>query len=142
MKKLLFVMSLFIIFFICCSCSTKENKSKIKKIEIYYVSLYTTTFTRVDCDRFYDSFSDSMDSLTIMDVKVLSEFEKELNSLQLADSSYHSPDTRIKMKVLYETHNEELCFDTFVIERNGKIYYFSDKFKKLLHRIGIIKELW
>ena len=142
MKNQWYFMLLLTVFFTCSSCSIKENNPKIRRIEIHYVSLYTTTFTKVDCDRFYNDFSDSMDHLTITDKKLLSEFEKELNSLQLADSSYHSPDTRIKMKILYENRSEELCFDTFVIEKDGKIYYFSDKFKKLMHRILIIKELW
>jgi len=142
MKKQLYVISLLITFIICYSCSRKENDPNISKVEIQYVFLYTTTFINVDCDKFYDYFSDSMDSLTITDKKILSEFEKELSCLKLADSHYKSPDVRIKMKVFYKNHTEELCLDTFVIERNGKLYLFSDKFKKLLNKVGVIKELW
>jgi hypothetical protein len=142
MKKQLYVISILIIIFICYSCSRKEHNPNIKKVEIHYVFLYNATFTNVDCNKFYDYFSGSMDSLTITDKKTLSEFEKELNGLKLADSKSKSPDVRIKMKVSYENHIEELCLDAFVIERDGKLYIFSDKFKKLLYKAGAIKELW
>ena len=141
MRIQLCVISLLIIF-ICCSCSKKEHNPNITKVEVHYVFLYTTTFTNVNCDKFYDYFSDSMDSMTITDKKVLSEFQEELHCLKLANSNFKSPDVRIKMKVFYENYIEELCLDTFVIEKNGKLYIFSDKFKKLLHKEGIIKELW
>jgi hypothetical protein len=142
MKKRLYIISLFITLFSCYSCSKKENNPNIIKVEIYYVFLYTTTFTNVDCDKFYDCFSDSMDSLTITDKKILSEFEKEISCLKLANSYTKQPDVRIIMKVFYKNHKEDLCLDSFVIEKNGKLYLFSDKLKKLLNKVGVVKKIW
>jgi len=142
MKRKLYIILLLITLLICYSCSKNGNNPNIKKIEIHYVSLYTTTFIKVECNNFYDYFSDSMDSLTIIDKKVLSEFEKDLDCLKLTDSYNKSPDARIKMTVFYENHIEELCIDNFVIQRNGKLYFCSNKFKKLLYKVGVIKELW
>jgi hypothetical protein len=111
----------------------------LSHIDIYYVNFEIETVISVDCNDFHNAFSTEIKNISIIDKKILTQFEHEFKSLKLANSDMPTPDTRIQIKA-YRGENVELyCIGQFTIIKNDELYNFSDSFRGLLEKINVIR---
>jgi len=128
MKKknnLLFVL----IMIISLSC----NAQKIERIDILFVDSDIETPFRISCDKFEEYFGEDIDSISIEDPVLIEKFSNEINNLVIADKEKYSlPDTRKKLKLIYNHNLLEICLDNFVVSKGGKLFLYSDTLKGLI----------
>lgn len=129
----------FILVFSMISCNSmpKTNHCSIHKVDIFYVNFEIITPFTINCDEFFSSFPDSK-KVIITDYKILCKLEDELKNLKLANESWPSPDTRIKLIVYKDNKTETYCIGQFTITDGNKIFIFSDSFKAFLRSIDVL----
>lgn len=157
MKKYMYL--LIILLLLCCfSCLKRNNVSQsnhilterntiinddtiqvdILKIDICYEDINNLHVIHINCDEFENTCNDQYENLSIINKRTLSKFEKEFNSLQIAQSSTPKPDARIHINVYRQGIIESYCIGMFSVMKEGVIYEFSDSLWKLLEDINVI----
>lgn len=112
-------------------CSSQE----IKRIDILFVDPEIETPFRIQCNKFEEFFKDDIDSISIKDDSLIKQFASELDRLEKADSTKFSlPDTRMKIKIIYQKESQELCIDRFVVSKNDDLFIYSESLKLLINK--------
>lgn len=133
-NKLLLVMLLFPLFSLNCS------SQNIKRIDIKFVEIEIETPYQIRCENFDDFFQSEIDSISINDDKIITEFKEEIGKLNKADlAKYSMPDTRIKISIIYQDSINELCLDRFILSNQIDVFVLSENFKILLKKYSVIK---
>ncbi len=109
-----------------------QSKTSVPTIEIKSVNKDISTYTRVDCSRFEESFEQNeMKTRTIRGNRKIDDFITELEKLEMQDRK-DGTDTRALITIKYSDHTETICADKFSIYRNGTCYKITEKLKKLI----------
>lgn len=109
------------------------NAQKIERIDILFVDSDIETPFRISCDKFEEYFGEDIDSISIEDPVLIEKFSNEINNLVIADKEKYSlPDTRKKLKLIYNHNLLEICLDNFVVSKGGKLFLYSDTLKGLI----------
>jgi len=120
------------------SCSSQ----KINRIDILYVDPEIETPFRIKCEEFEKFFIADLDSVSIHNNALIQKFSDELEKLSKADiAKYSLPDTRIKIKLIYEDKINELCADKFVITKQNDIYILSESLKAFINN-AVFNMVW
>lgn len=136
--------SLFSIFFNMESCNTFEKKAgnsiqeiavemKIEKIEIRYVDMFITTFSRVGCSEFDNKFPKISLKKRLESKKDILEFENMLNKALSKGAKIKNIDTRVKAKLFYTTGDvKQVCFGLNGLDLDGTKYSIDKTFTDYL----------
>lgn len=131
MKNILLFFVLLLFTLISFRCISEE----IKRIDIIFVDPEIETPFRIKCEEFEKFFTNNLDSVSIQDDALIQQFLKELEKLSKADlAKYSLPDTRIKIKFIYEDKIIELCIDRFVITKQNDTYILSESLKAIINK--------
>jgi len=131
MKKKNKIVVLLLLTLISFGCNSEE----IKRIDIIFVDPEIETPFRIKCEEFEKFFIDDLDSVSIQDDALIQQFLNELEKLSKADlTKYSLPDTRIKIKLIYEDKINELCADKFVITKQNDTYILSESLKAIINK--------
>ena len=138
MKKKNKIVVLLLLTLISFGCNSEE----IKRIDIIFVDPEIETPFRIKCEEFEKFFIDDLDSVSIQDDALIQQFLNELEKLSKADlTKYSLPDTRIKIKLIYEDKINELCADKFVITKQNDIYILSESLKAFINN-AVFNMVW
>jgi hypothetical protein len=111
------------------------NSQDIKRIDVVFVNPEIETPFRIKCEEFEKFFAKELDSVSIHYDAPIQQFLSELAKLSKADlAKYSLPDTRIKIKLIYEDKTNELCMDRFVISKQNDLYILSESLKTFIYK--------
>ncbi len=106
---------------------------KIEKIEIRYVHMFITTFSRVGCSEFDNKFSKISLKKTLESKKDILEFEDMLNKTLSNGGKINNIDTRVKAKLFYTTGDvKQVCFGLNGLDLDGAKYSIDKTFTDYL----------
>jgi hypothetical protein len=105
-----------------------EKKTDVVKIEIYYIHLGVTTQVYIQCGGFEKSRKKVL--LARKDIcTFLNYFEETIKANNIYEGEM---DARGKIKLYFKDgHIENYCFGNYILEYQGKIYYYSDQIESL-----------
>ena len=142
MKSLALIMP----FLLLLSCHSKERNQEtgdhqvedasqleVEKIEIVYVDMFTTTFARVKCSEFDETFSNVKEAKTLVNPDEILEFKKLIKQTFNDKQKKENIDVRVKATMHYEDGTEkEVCLGMHGLDLEGTRYSISTEFMEYL----------
>jgi len=112
-----------------------KEKGSPKRVEINYVDPFILTFSRVECDDFYDYFEET--SYVSFDGEIANQFVEMISSLEEIDSKFDKKvDTRAKIKIVTDKGVKSICFGLTSLEIDNTCYQTSDSLINFMSKLN------
>jgi hypothetical protein len=131
--------AIIILSILCAKIEAHPQRNKIAYIHIDFVDFDLLTDVRITCDKFEKAFGRKMISFNIVDPKELLKYSNCINKLVFYKNREPEIDTRVRIKVKYETGDSLLmCMSRNVLVVNNRVVILQGKDNFYTHIYGSI----